>query len=212
MKSISRSSNYILRLSITIILLAMIIPVTSNDVYGVDDFTFSKTSISIDNDIDDLKESLKDRIESRFDNIQNLLNREINTNVPISSYEGKISKAQLNLENGQVEKTFFGDWYLNKGNGENIEFNATFVMNHMLKETQPYTFEIDNVRINSIQRNNDDVKYSGLSDISRQSTVDSKVSNLKDIPTTISIIENKILVVTFGDSNFPLTGIVTKSN
>lgn len=204
-------SNCIYMLSLTLSL-AVILLVTSNDVYGLSDMAFSKVSLLIDTNMGNLKDSLKDKIESRLNNVQNLLDQEVNTGNPISIYEGKISKAQLNLENGQVEKTFFGNWYLNTTNGENIEFEATFYMTDILENTQPYTFEIDNVRINSILKNNDDVKYGGLSDITRQSTSDGKVSALKDIPTTISIIENEILVVTFEDSDFPLTGIVIKSN
>ncbi len=106
----------------------MIILVTSNIVYGSNDLLLIKTSISSDNDIENLKENLKDRIKSRLDNVQNLINQEIKVKSPSLLYEGKISKAQLNLENGQVERTFFGDWYLHAGNGEYIEFNATFAM------------------------------------------------------------------------------------
>lgn len=171
-----------------------------------------------DDDVGELRESMQQRMESTSNSINSNTQIQssrqstgtLNADGNYGPYSGKIATVQFDTANAEVLRTFYGDWSLDTQN-DRINFQASFTMNDLVKDTTPFRFSIDNVRINSIQQSNDDLKFGGISDISRQSTIDGKTSLLNDIPTTITIIENKALIVTFDNSAFPITGTVENS-
>jgi hypothetical protein len=122
-------------------------------------------------------------------------------------YSGKITTAEFNLNSGQIQRTHFGDWKLNIKN-QKLNFTASFTMNDPIKNISPYEFKMDNVQVNSIQITNNDLRLGIILDISRQSTSGGKITTLSKIPTALSIIGNKVLVVTFDNSAFSITGII----
>jgi hypothetical protein len=67
---------------------------------------------------------------------------------------------------------------------------------------------MDNVQVKSMQITNDDLRLGMILDISRQSTSGGKITTLSKIPAALSLIDNKVLVVTFVNSAFSITGTI----
>lgn len=122
-------------------------------------------------------------------------------------YSGKITTAEFNLNSGQIQRTFIGDWSLNIQN-QKLNFTASFTMNDHGKNTSPYEFRMDNVQVNSMQMTNDNLRLGMILDISRKSTLGGNITTLSNISTALSLIDNKVLVVTFVNSAFSITGTV----
>jgi hypothetical protein len=122
-------------------------------------------------------------------------------------YSGKIKTADLNLNSGQIQRTFFGDWRLNIQN-QKLNFTASFTMNDHSKNISPYEFRMGNVQVKSMQITNDNLRLGMTLDISRQPSSGGKITTLSKIPSALSLIDNKVLVVTFVDSVFSITGTV----
>ncbi len=122
-------------------------------------------------------------------------------------YSGKITTAEFNINSGQIQRTYFGDWRLNIQN-QKLNFTASFTMNDTSKNIPLYDFRMDNVQVSSIQITNDDLRLGMILDISRQSTSGGKITTLSKIPTSLSLLGNKVLVVTFVNSAISITGII----
>lgn len=167
-------------------------------------------------------ENLDELFENTSQNMQSNINTNSNSiNIQSSSqstgafnidghnvdYSGKITTAEFNLNSGQIQRTYFGNWRLNIQN-QKLNFTASFTMNDPSKNIPPYEFRMDNVQVNSIQITNDDLRLGTILDISRQSTSGGKITTLSKIPTSLSLLGNKVLVVTFVNSAFSITGII----
>ncbi len=122
-------------------------------------------------------------------------------------YSGKITTAEFNLNSGQIQIIYFGDWRLNIQN-QKLNFTASFTSNYSSKNIPSYEFRMDNVQVNSIQITNDDLRLDMILDFSRQSASGGRITTLNKIPTSLSLIGNKVLVVTFVNSPFSITGII----
>jgi hypothetical protein len=122
-------------------------------------------------------------------------------------YSGKITTAEFNPNSGQIQRTYFGDWRLSIRN-QKLNFTASFAMNDPSKNISPYEFKMDNVQVNSVQITNDDLRLGMILDISRKSTSGGNITTLSKISTALSLIDNKVLVVTFVNSAFSITGTV----
>ncbi len=122
-------------------------------------------------------------------------------------YSGKITTADFNLYSGQIQRTYFGEWRLNIQN-QKLNFTASFTMNHAGKNIPAYEFRMDNVQVNSIQITNHDIRLGMILDLSRQSPSCGEITTLNKIPTSFSLIDNKVLVVTFVNSAFSIIGTI----
>jgi hypothetical protein len=164
--------------------------------------------------LDELFESTRQNMQSNINTNGNSINiqsssqstGELNIDGHNVDYSGKITTADFNLDSGQIQRTFFGDWRLSIQN-QKINFTASFTMSDPSKNITIYEFRMDNILVNSIQTTNDNLRLGMISDISRQSTSGGKITTLSKIPTALSLIGNKVLVVTFANSAFSITGI-----
>lgn len=167
-------------------------------------------------------ENLDDLFENTRQNMQSNINTNSNSiNIQSSSqstgafnidghnvdYFGKTTRAEFNLNSGQIQGTYFGDWRLNIQN-QKLNFTVSFTMNDHSENIAPYEFRMGNVQVNSTQITNDDRRLGMILDISRQSTSDGKITALSKIPSALSLIGNKALVVTFVISAFSITGTI----
>ncbi len=167
-------------------------------------------------------ESLDELFENTRQNMQSNINTNSNIiNIQSSSqstgafdidghnvdYSGKITTAEFNLNSGQIQRTYFGEWRLNIQN-QKLNFTASFTMNDPSKNIPTYEFRMDNVQVKSIQITNHDLRLGMILDLSRQSPSCGKITTLNKIPSSLSLIDNKVLVVTFVNSAFSITGII----
>ncbi|HYO06478.1 MAG TPA: hypothetical protein VER14_05810 [Phototrophicaceae bacterium] len=165
--------------------------------------------------IDELFENTRQNMQSNINANRNSINIQSSSQGTGSfnidgrnvEYFGKITTAEFNPNSGQIQRTYFGDWRLNIQN-QKLNFTASFAMNDPSKNITPYEFRMDNVQVNSVQITNDDLRLGMILDISRQSTPDGKTTTLSKIATALSLIDNKVLVVTFVNSAFSITGTI----
>jgi hypothetical protein len=106
------------------------------------------------------------------------------------------TKANTNSTNTQSSSQSKGEVNQN----QNLNFTTSFTMNDPSKNINLYEFRMDNIQVNSIQITNDNVRLGIVSGISKQSTPDVKITTLSKIPTALSLIDKKVIVVTFANS------------
>lgn len=165
--------------------------------------------------LDEFFENMRQNMKSNINTKSNSINiqsssqgtRVFNIDGHNADYSGKITTAEFNLNIGHIQRTYFGDWRLHTQN-QKLNFTASFTMKDPSKNSPPFEFRMDNVQVNSIQITNDDLRLGVIIDISRQSPSGGKITTLSNIPTALSLIGNKVLVVTFVNSPFSITGTI----
>jgi hypothetical protein len=125
---------------------------------------------------------------------------------------GKIASSVINLNDGNVERLFFGDWSAGVSSINNASFVAEFdVMNDSSVEGH---YRIDNLTLSSLQRVNEHVVLGGTVDVIEER----EEQSWEQSPVTILVLDNKVLVISFkateleeAFSGQPVIGIVTNA-
>ncbi|MEJ7642566.1 MAG: hypothetical protein WKF36_10280 [Candidatus Nitrosocosmicus sp.] len=178
---------------------------------NTDEISFSLDMENLDELFESTRQNMQSNIntDGKSNNIQSSSQStgELNIDGHNVDYSGKITTAEFNPNSGQIQRTYFGDWRLSIQN-QKLNFTASFTMNDPSKNITPYEFRMDNVQVNSIQITNDNLRLGMISDISKQSSSGGKMTTSSKNPTALSLIGNKVLVVTFSNSAFSITGII----
>ncbi|MDQ2685603.1 MAG: hypothetical protein M3Y25_07145 [Thermoproteota archaeon] len=164
----------------------------------------------------------------------------------LTNTSGKIVSSEYDLQTGVITNSLFGNWSLTTINNSKI-FNAEFIkqpifydnssvmstgINTITNNTDPNNikrnannatiYNLSNFVVNSIQQQNEDIKYSGKIDLVRkEDSTDtdqaSESTSFNNIDVSISIINNKTLTIHFDNrqsilydefKNVPIVGIV----
>ena len=134
------------------------------------------------------------------------------TNIPKMDLAGKIASSQFNLQSGQIEATLFGNWSMHVESFSNTSLSADFAL-HIIspaasangestRDEAQTQFHINNLKINSFQQTsgnsngNDVLSLRGTADLNSASE-SRQARSLHDVPISITIIQNKIMIITF---------------
>jgi hypothetical protein len=125
---------------------------------------------------------------------------------------GKIASSVINLDDGNLERLFFGDWSADVRSINNASFVAEFdVVNDSSVEGH---YGIDNLTLSSLQQVNEHVVLGGTVDV----TEEREEQSWEQSPVTMLVLDNKVLVISFKATELeeifsgqPVIGIVTNA-
>ncbi|MEW6604075.1 MAG: hypothetical protein AB1351_05230 [Thermoproteota archaeon] len=169
------------------------------------------TSIIIDNSDpaeNDTLSRIKDRIDvqKRIDDLIASVTNNTGGRIADMRLSGNIASAHFNLNSGQVEQTFFGNWSLQVRSINNASFEADF------DGTGGMHYRIDNFAMNSFQLVNDHVALGGTANVSESS----QNQTWANASVSIVIVNGRGLSISFGEpeldeafSSQPVYGVVS---
>lgn len=174
----------------------------------------TETSSLIVDRIQGLQDSAGDlagNIEGRIDElISSATNNTTGGDVVDMQLSGKIASARINLNSGQVEQTFFGNWSMDVSSINNASFSADFAaVNNSNVQDAHYT--IGNMSLTSFQRINDHVVLGGTVDVAEEV----ETQSWEQTAVSILVIGNKEIAIIFEEQGLsstlsqPLIGIST---
>lgn len=191
----------------------------------------SSTANTLGNDISGIVGNLLQK------DLGNTIQKSVHSTVAASTdinkmYSGKIASSQINLQTGNVERVLFGDWSLDAKTAKEPKFSAKFSIRSSVEGSKdPATasttstklmtvgsYTLTNLKVNSIQKTNDDTTLRGTVDVSKHGA---SSTSWVGVPVTTSITNhNTVFTITFDkDSpvskvfqNIPITGMVTSSS
>jgi hypothetical protein len=163
--------------------------------------------------------------------VQNSVSGTVSASTEVNKMlSGKIASSQLNLKTGTVERIVFGDWSLDAKSGKDAKFSAKFSIHSMPtssasppssseKLASPGSYSLSNLKINGVQKTNEDMALRGTVDITRQSGASTQ--SWTAVPTTVSITNhNTLMIMSFDQTsavsqvfqNVPIIGVITASS
>lgn len=162
--------------------------------------------------------------------VQNSVSGTVSASTEINKmFSGKIASSQLNLKTGTVERIVFGDWSLDAKSGKDAKFSAKFSIRSTPsssasppisdKLASPGSYSLSNLKINGVQKTNEDMALRGTVDITRQSGTATQTWSA--VPTTVSITNhNTLMIMSFDKTspvsqvfqNVPIIGVITASS
>jgi hypothetical protein len=167
--------------------------------------------------IDKNQDSAQDGISGTAGDIEARIEDLISSAANITSdidmqLSGKIASSVMNIDDGNIERSFFGDWSADVRSINNASFVAEFdVMNNSSVEGH---YRIDNLTLSSLQRVNENVVLGGTVDV----TEEREEQSWEQSPVTILVLDNKVLVISFKASELdevfsgqPVIGIVANA-
>jgi hypothetical protein len=191
----------------------------------------SSTANSLGNDIRGMVGNLLQK------DLGNTIQKSVHSTVAASTdinkmYSGKIASSQINLQTGNVERVLFGDWSLDAKTAKDPKFSAKFSIRSSVEGSKdPATtptassklmtvgsYTLSNLKVNSIQKTNDDTTLRGTVDVSKHGA---SSTSWVGVPVTASITNhNTVFTITFDKGspvskvfqNIPITGMVTSSS
>jgi hypothetical protein len=191
----------------------------------------SSTANSLGNDIRGMVGNLLQK------DLGNTIQKSVHSTVAASTdinkmYSGKIASSQINLQTGNVERVLFGDWSLDAKTAKEPKFSAKFSIRSSVegsKDPAPAStastklmtvgsYTLTNLKVNSIQKTNDDTTLRGTVDVSKHGA---SSTSWVGVPVTTSITNhNTVFTITFDKGspvskvfqNTPITGMVTSSS
>jgi len=188
----------------------------------------SSTANTLGNDIRGMVGNLLQK------DLGNTIQKSVHSTVAASTdinkmYSGKIASSQINLQTGNVERVLFGDWSLDAKTAKEPKFSAKFSIRSSIEGSKdPATasttstklmtvgsYTLTNLKVNSIQKTNDDTTLRGTVDVSKHGA---SSTSWVGVPVTTSITNhNTVFTITFDKGspvskvfqNIPITGMVT---
>jgi hypothetical protein len=163
--------------------------------------------------------------------VQNSVSGTVSASTEINKmFSGKIASSQLNLKTGTVERIVFGDWSLDAKSGKDAKFSAKFSIRSTPsssasppsisdKLASPGSYSLSNLKINGVQKTNEDMALRGTVDITRQSGTATQTWSA--VATTVSITNhNTLMIMSFDKTspvsqvfqNVPIIGVITASS
>lgn len=138
-----------------------------------------------------------------------------NTTTPVQ-LSGKIASSRINLNNGNVEQVLFGDWSVNVRSFDDSSFAADFSArsSNSSNNEEDAHYRIDNLKLTSIQRQNENIALGGTVDVTEEKGARTWVES----PVTILLVNDRAIVIRFEQqelnevfSNQPIIGVVVAS-
>lgn len=191
----------------------------------------SSTANSLGNDIRGMVGNLLQK------DLGNTIQKSVRSTVAASTdinkmYSGKIASSQINLQTGNVERVLFGDWSLDAKTAKEPKFTAKFSIRSSVEGSKdPATastastklmtvgsYTLTNLKVNSIQKTNDDTTLRGTVDVSKHGA---SSTSWVGVPVITSITNhNTVFTITFDKGspvskvfqNIPIMGMVTSSS
>ena len=127
---------------------------------------------------------------------------------------GKVASAIMDLANQNVTTLLFGNWSLSSNSANGTTFFTAFTMHQLANTTinPDTTFKIENLKANSFQKINNNIVLSGTTNVSSapskvEGTENTTKHSWNNAKTTISVIANKTLLITFDKSETTLNEI-----
>jgi hypothetical protein len=191
--------------------------VTNQDASSENGASSSSSSSSIIDKTQDLTQSgigsMAEDIEEGVDKL--ISSTTTNTTTPVQ-LSGKIASSRINLNNGNVEQVLFGDWSVNVRSFDDSSFAADFSArsSNSSNNEEDAHYRIDNLKLTSIQRQNENIALGGTVDI----TEEKGARTWAESPVTILLVNDKAIVIRFEQqelnevfSNQPIIGVVAAS-
>jgi hypothetical protein len=128
---------------------------------------------------------------------------------------GKIASSVFNFTNGNLTMLLLGNWSLSTDPSNGTSFSSTFTMHHLENSSSDSetTFKIEDLKVTSFQKINDNSILSGTTKVlSYGPSAEEAIGNdtnhsWNNVKTTISVIENKTVLITFDKSETNLNEI-----
>jgi hypothetical protein len=158
-----------------------------------------------------------------------------------NNLSGAIVSTEYNLQTGKIDNSLFGNWSLKTNNESQTDFRTTFLKqplnlssnhqglalslspNQTLVSQNKTEYNLSNFRVNAITQQDSDMTFRGTMDVTEKSMSagangTSKTNTFKDTGASVSILDNRILVINFDKQsslfeefkNIPLVGVVMK--
>jgi hypothetical protein len=211
------------------------ISTSSNSDGGASSSSSSGVSSDTNNltgDINGLVGNINKNINRIIQNsVQNSVSGTVSASTEVNKMlSGKIASSQLNLKTGTVERIVFGDWSLDGKSGKDAKFSAKFSIRSTPtssaspasgseKLASPGSYSLSNLKINGVQKTNEDMALRGTVDITRQSGTSTQ--SWTAVPTTVSVTNHSTLMIMSFDQtsavsqvfqNVPIIGVITASS
>ena len=192
----------------------------------------SSDTNNLTGDINGLVGNINKNINRIIQNsVQNSVSGTVSASTDVNKMlSGKIASSQLNLKTGTVERIVFGDWSLDAKSGKDAKFSAKFSIHSTPtssapppssseKLASPGSYSLSNLKINGVQKTNEDMTLRGTVDITRQSGTSTQ--SWTAVPTTVSVTNHSTLMIMSFDQtsavsqvfqNVPIIGVVTASS
>jgi hypothetical protein len=192
----------------------------------------SSDTNNLTGDINGLVGNINKNINRIIQNsVQNSVSGTVSASTDVNKMlSGKIASSQLNLKTGTVERIVFGDWSLDAKSGKDAKFSAKFSIHSTPtssasppssseKLASPGSYSLSNLKINGVQKTNEDMTLRGTVDITRQSGTSTQ--SWTAVPTTVSVTNHSTLMIMSFDQtsavsqvfqNVPIIGVITASN
>ena len=155
-------------------------------------------------------------VEDTEEGVDNLISSTTtNTTTPVQ-LSGKIASSRINLNNGNVEQVLFGDWSVNVRSFGDSSFAADFSArsSNSSNNEEGAHYRIDNLKLNSIQRQNENIALGGTVDV----TEEKGARTWAETPVTILLVNDSAMVIRFEQqelnevfSNQPIIGVAVPS-
>ena len=211
------------------------ISTSSNSDSGASSSSSSGSSSDTNNltgDINGLVGNINKNINRIIQNsVQNSVSGTVSASTEVNKMlSGKIASSQLNLKTGTVERIVFGDWSLDAKSGKDAKFSAKFSIHSTPtssaspassseKLASPGSYALSNLKINGVQKTNEDMTLRGTVDITRQSGTSTQ--SWTAVRTTLSVTNHSTLMIMSFDQtspvsqvfqNVPIIGVITASS
>jgi trimeric autotransporter adhesin len=193
----------------------------------------SSDTNNLTGDINGLVGNINKNINRIIQNsVQNSVSGTVSASAEVNKmFSGKIASSQLNLKTGTVERIVFGDWSLDAKSGKDAKFSAKFSIHSTPtssvspppssseKLASPGSYSLSNLKINGVQKTNEDMTLRGTVDITRQSGTSTQ--SWMAVPTTVSVTNHSTLMIMSFDQtspvsqvlqNVPVIGVITASS
>jgi hypothetical protein len=192
----------------------------------------SSDTNNLTGDINGLVGNINKNINRIIQNsVQNSVSGTVSASTDVNKMlSGKIASSQLNLKTGTVERIVFGDWSLDAKSGKDAKFSAKFSIHSTPtssasppssseKLASPGSYSLSNLKINGVQKTNEDMTLRGTVDITRQSGTSTQ--SWTAVPTTVSVTNHSTLMIMSFDQtsavsqvfqNVPIIGVITASS
>jgi hypothetical protein len=192
----------------------------------------SSDANNLTGDINGLVGNINKNINRIIQNsVQNSVSGTVSASTDVNKMlSGKIASSQLNLKTGTVERIVFGDWSLDAKSGKDAKFSAKFSIHstptssasppsNSEKLASPGSYSLSNLKINGVQKTNEDMTLRATVDITRQSGTSTQ--SWTAVPTTVSVTNHSTLMIMSFDQtsavsqvfqNVPIIGVITASS
>jgi hypothetical protein len=208
------------------------ISTSRNSDSGASSSSSSSDTNNLTGDINGLVGNINKNINRIIQNsVQNSVSGTVSASTEVNKMlSGKIASSQLNLKTGTVERIVFGDWSLDAKSGKDAKFSAKFSIHSTPtssasppssseKLASPGSYSLSNLKINGVQKTNEDMALRGTVDITRQSGTSTQ--SWTAVPTTVSITNhNTLMIMSFDKTSavsqvfqdVPIIGVITASS